>query len=272
MITIDISPVALSIGGFELRWYGIMVVLAIIAIIWIASREAKRVGISQDLVYSLAIWAVIAGLLVSRLVHVIDQWQYYMAHPRQIIAFEGLTIYGAILGALIAAIVFCRVKKLSFWQVGDIIAPGAVLGQAIGRVGCILNGCCYGLPTDLPWSVTYTSPDSYARLGIAVHPTQIYLLLWNLVVFGVLWSLRKRLKPVGSLFLLYLALYALGDLGIRFLREGSPFLFGLQQAQLIGLAILVVTVPWLIIRMRQKAVISDTLTEETKLKEPGRGD
>jgi len=272
MITIGISPIALSIGGLEIRWYGIMVVLALIAVILIASREAKRVGIAAEVIYSLAIWAVVSGLIVSRLIHIIDQWGYYMAHPRQIIAFEGLTIYGAILGALIAVIIYCWVKKLSFWRLGDIIAPGAVVGQTIGRVGCILNGCCYGLPTNLPWSVTYTSPDSYAPVGIAVHPTQFYLLIWNLIVFAVLWILRKRLKPVGSLCLLYLALYALGDFGIRFLREGEPFLFGFQQAQIIGLAILVVTVPWLIIRMRQQAALASSSSQEAKLKAPGRGD
>jgi len=272
MITIGISPIAFSIGGFELHWYGIMVVLAIIGIVLIASREAKRVGISTEVIYSLAIWAVVSGLVVSRLIHIIDQWDYYMAHPRQIIAFEGLTIYGAILGVLLAVIIYCWVRKLSFWQLGDIISPGAVVGQAIGRVGCILNGCCYGLPTNLPWSVIYTSPDSYAPLHIAIHPTQIYLFLWNLVVFTILWQLRKRLKPVGSLFLLYLALYALGDFSIRFLREGEPFLFGFQQAQIIGLAILVVTVPWLIIRMRRRAVSAPSSSQEAKVKAPGRGD
>jgi phosphatidylglycerol:prolipoprotein diacylglycerol transferase len=195
-----------------------------------------------------------------------------VAHPRQIIGFEGLTIYGAIMGALIAGIIYCLVKKLSFWQLGDIVAPGAVVGQAIGRVGCILNGCCYGLPTDLPCAVVYTSPDSYAPVGVDVHPTQFYLLIWNLIVFAVLWSLRKRLKPVGSLFLLYMALYAVGDFGIRFLRAGEPFLFGLQQAQVIGLAILVVTVPWLIIRMRRKPASTSNFPEQAKLKEPGQGD
>jgi phosphatidylglycerol:prolipoprotein diacylglycerol transferase len=97
--------------------------------------------------------------------------------------------------------------------------------------------------------VAYTNPASFCPLGESFQPTQIYHLIWNLIGFGILWSLRRRLKPQGSLFLLYLALYAAGDLSIRFVRVGEPFLFGLQQAQLIGIAILVITVPWLIIRM-----------------------
>lgn len=261
MIIIGIDPVVFSIGAFELTWYAVMVVLAIVAVIWVASREAKRVGMSAEVIYSVALWAVIAGIVVSRLVHVIDQWEYYIAHPRQIIAFEGQTIYGAILGALIATLAYSWVKKISFWQLGDVIAPGAILGQAIGRIGCTINGCCYGLPTSLPWAVTYTHPDSYAALGVPSHPAVVYLLIWDLIVFVILWQLRQRLKPVGSLFLLYLALYAMGDLGTRFFREASPFLFGLQQAQVIGIAILVVTVPWLIIRMRRGRALTSSPKE-----------
>jgi len=251
MITIGINPVAFSLGPMEVRWYGIMVALAVVAIIVVALCEAKRVGISQDTVYSVALWAVIGGVVVSRLVHVIDLWGYYMANPREIIGTEGLTIYGAILGAVLAVGIYAWVKKVSFWRLGDIIAPGAVLGQAIGRIGCTINGCCYGLPTSLPWAVTYTHPGSYAPLGMAIHPTQVYFLLWNLTVFGVLWRLRGRLKPEGSLFLLYLSLYAIGDFGLRFFRAGTPFLFGFQEAQVIGLAALVVAVPWLVVRMHR---------------------
>jgi phosphatidylglycerol:prolipoprotein diacylglycerol transferase len=236
MITINISPIAFSIGAIDVRWYGIMVVLAVVAVIALAILEARRVGISDEHVYNVALWGIIGGILVSRLLHVIDKWDYYMANPRQIIGFEGLTVYGAVLGALIAVLIYCRVKKISFWQMGDILAPGAIVGQAIGRVGCLLNGCCYGLPTSLPW-------------GESFQPTQIYHILWDLIGFGILWSLRRRLEPKGSLFLLYLAIYAVGDLSIRFVRVGEPFLFGLQQAQLIGIIVLVVTVPWLAIRL-----------------------
>jgi phosphatidylglycerol:prolipoprotein diacylglycerol transferase len=249
MITININPVAFSIGALEVRWYGIMVVLAVVAVIALAVLEARRVGLSEEHIYSVALWGIIGGILVSRLLHVIDKWDYYMANPRQIIGFAGLTVYGAVFGALLAVLIYCWVKKLSFWQIGDVVAPGAIVGQAIGRIGCFINGCCYGLPTSLPWSVAYTNPASFCPLGESFQPTQIYHLIWNLIGFSILWSLRRRLKPQGSLFLLYLALYAAGDLSIRFVRVGEPFLFGLQQAQLIGIAILVITVPWLVIRM-----------------------
>jgi len=270
MIHIGIAPVAFSIGAFEVRWYGIMIVLAIVAVIAISLLEARRVGLAEEHIYNVALWAIIGGVLVSRLFHVIDKWDYYMANPRQLIGFEGLTVYGAVFGALLAVIIYCWVKKISFWQIGDVAAPGAILGQAIGRIGCFMNGCCYGLPTSLPWGVVYTNPGSYGPAE-AVQPTQLYHLLWNLIGFGILWSLRRRLKPQGSLFLLYLALYAAGDLSIRFVRAGEPFrsgmFFNMQQAQIIGIMVLLVTVPWLVIRMwryRAKQSVSEKVTQVNK--------
>ena len=277
MITININPVAFSLGAFDVRWYGIMVALAVVAVIVISLLEARRVGLAEEHIYSVGLWAIIGGIIVSRLLHVIDKWNYYMANPAQIIGFEGLTVYGAVLGALLAVLIYCWVKKISFWLIGDVIAPGAILGQAIGRIGCIMNGCCYGLPTSLPWGVVYTNPGSYCPLGEPFQPTQIYHLIWNLIGFGILWSLRRQLKPQGSLFLLYLALYAAGDLSIRFARVGEPFrsgmFFNMQQAQLIGIVILVVTVPWLIVRMlraRPQAVITESSSKVNR-KERNRG-
>lgn len=271
MIQIDISPIAFSIGPLEVRWYGIMVVLAVIAIIAITLLEAKRVGVAEDHIYSLGAWAVVGGVVFSRVIHVIDKWDYYVANPGQIVTFEGLAVYGAVLGVIVAIIIYCLVKELpwltadtltsariwyfikrwlaSVLRFADIISPGALVGMAIGRVGCVFNGCCYGLTTSFPWAVEYTCPTSYAPLGVPLHPTQIYHIIWNLAAFGVLWALRRQLKPQGSVFLIYLAFYAAGDLLIRFVRDGDPFLFGLQQAQVIGILMLVITIPLLIVRM-----------------------
>lgn len=132
----------------------------------------------------------------------------------------------------------------------DLVAPGVILAQAIGRVGCTINGCCYGIPTALPWGVVYTNPDSFAPLGVAIHPTQVYELIFCLIVFVVLIKLRGRFKPDGSLFFIYLSLYSLWRIGIDFLRAGTPFLFGLHQAQVIGIIVLAITIPLLAYRTR----------------------
>jgi phosphatidylglycerol:prolipoprotein diacylglycerol transferase len=131
---------------------------------------------------------------------------------------------------------------MSFWELGDIAAPGAILGQAIGRVGCLVNGCCYGLTCELPVAVIYSNPSSYAPLGVPLYPTQLFHIIWDLAGFVVLWSLRKKLRPVGSLFLLWLIFFGVGDFIIRFFRESEPFLFNLPQAQIIDIVIVAAAV------------------------------
>ena len=277
MLTISIDPVAFAIGPFAVRWYGIMVALAVIALLAMTLREAKRLGISQDIIYNLFLWGIIGGFIVSRLIHVIDyvviNWGYYKFHPGDIpgyiVGFAGLSLYGAIIGALLGAWIYMRVKRVPFNSlagVGDAISVGTPLAQAIGRIGCALNGCCHGnfSPFNFfPGSVIYaprdTIPPEYC--GVPLYPTQIYFLLWNLIVFAILWRLRGRLKPQGSLFFLYLCLYAAGDFGLRFLRVNEPFFIGLQQGQLISLAILVIAVPWLIIRMRRASQMRQDLED-----------
>jgi len=259
MLTISINPIAFTIDSLTVRWYGIMVALAVIALLAMTLRETRRLGISQDIIHSLFLWGIIGGFIVSRLVHVIDQWNYYMANPGAIVGFAGLSLYGAIIGALLAVWVYMRVRRIPFSSlagVGDAIAVGAPLAQAIGRAGCAINGCCYGKLSpfqSFPGAVLYTPRDviPVQYWGVPLYPAQIYFLLWNLIVFAIVWQLRDRLKPQGSLFFLYLCLYAAGDFGLRFFRLNEPFLMGLHQGQVISLAILVIAVPWLIIRMRR---------------------
>jgi phosphatidylglycerol:prolipoprotein diacylglycerol transferase len=252
MIYINVNPVAFTIGSISIAWYGIMVTLAVITLIaWALLSVKKDPRLSYEMVINAALVGVPSGVIFSRLLHVIDQWDYYMAHPGQIIGGEGLTIWGAVLGAAIGIWIFSLIsKKFSFGHLADVVAPGIILAQAIGRVGCTLNGCCYGNPTSLPWAIVYTNPNTNGPIGIPVHPTQIYEIIYNLIVFGILLILRRRLRPDGSLFLIYLALYSVWRLGIDFIREGTPFLFGLHQAQVISIIVLVIAVPLLAVRTR----------------------
>lgn len=251
MISIDISPVAFAIGSLEVRWYGIMVALAVLTVIlWMVREVRKGANLSLDTTLTAALVAIPSGLIISRLLHLVDRWGYYSQYPDQIIGTSGLTIYGAVLGATLGVWVYSKFNDFKFGYFTDLIAPGVILAQAIGRVGCTLNGCCYGISSSLPWSVIYTHPDSLAPIGIAVHPTQVYEIIYNLIVFAVLLKFRGRFKPDGSLFLIYLSLYSAWRFGISFLRDGTPFLFGLQQAQLIALIVLAVAIPFLAYRTR----------------------
>ena len=243
MITIGIDPVAFTIGSIEVMWYGIMVTLAVLTLVLWALREVRRgATFSYDTAFAAALVGIPSGIVVSRLLHVIDQWSYYAQNPGQIIGASGLTIYGAVLGTALAIWIYSKFSNFRFGYFADVVAPGIILAQAIGRVGCTINGCCYGIPTSLPWGVVYTHPDSFAPLGVAIHPTQPYEVIACLIIFGILFKLRGRFKPDGSLFLVYLSLYSLWRFGISFLREGTPFLFGLHQAQVIGIIVLAIAV------------------------------
>ena len=251
MIIISINPVALTIGSVEVRWYGILVALAVLTIVlWVLREVRKGANLSYDTVFTAALVGIPSAIIISKLLHVVDLWGYYIQNPGQIIGGAGLTAWGAILGAALGIWIYSRFTKLQFGYFADVTAPGIILAQAVGRVGCTINGCCYGLPTSLPWGVVYTHPDSLAPLGIAIHPTQPYELIYNLIVFGILFTLRGRLKPDGSLFLIYLSLYSLWRVGIDFLREGTPFLFGLHQAQVIAIIVLAIAIPILVTRTR----------------------
>jgi len=247
MIEININPVAF----LNVRWYGIMIALGILVLVlWVMWQVRRGAKISYDTVLMAAIVGIPSGIVVSRLLHVIDLWEYYGQNPGQIIGGAGLSIWGAILGATLGIWVYSRFSKFQFGYFTDLLVPGLILAQAIGRVGCTINGCCYGSVCDLPWAITYTNPASLAPPGIATHPTTVYEIIYLLIVFGVVLKLRGRLKPEGSLFLLYLGLYSLWRLGIDLIRDGTPFLFGLHQAQVVSIIVLAIVIPLLVLRTR----------------------
>ncbi len=251
MIAISIDPVAFTIGSMEVRWYGIFIALAITVVVLWTAREVRRgAKVSYDTVFTAALVGIPSGIIFSRLLHVVDRWDFYGQNPGQIIGGGGLTAYGGVLGAALAILIYIKVSKQQFGYFADMMAPGIILAQAVGRVGCTINGCCYGVTTSLPWGIVYTHPNSLAPLGVATHPTTVYELVYNLIVFAVLLKLRGRFKPDGSLFLIYLSLYSLWRLGTNFLREGTPFLFGLHQAQVIAIIVLAIVIPILAYRTR----------------------
>ncbi len=154
MITIDISRIAFTIGPISVGWYGIMIALAVLTLIlWVLHEVKRGANISYDTVVNAALVGIPSGIIMSRLAHVIDQWDYYLHNPGQIIGGAGLAIWGAVLGAALGIWVYSKMQKIPFGYLADLIAPGIILAQAIGRVGCTLNGCCYGVATNAPWGI-----------------------------------------------------------------------------------------------------------------------
>ncbi|MGA2670460.1 MAG: prolipoprotein diacylglyceryl transferase [Dehalococcoidia bacterium] len=280
MLTINVNPVAFTIGSLPIRWYGIMVAIGVASLLVIMLREAKRLGIERD-IYSIFFCCILGGLIGGRLGYVIWDWQYFVANPRAIIGFQGLAQSGMIVGIIVTALIYMGVTKMRFstlLTMGDAVAVGAPLALAIGRIGCTLNGCCYGQPSPFhffPLAIIYTPRDTISPQywNVPLYPTQIYHLLWNLIVFAIVWRLRGKFKPEGSLFFFFLCVFAIGDFSLRFLRAEEPWLWGLRQAQFIDLAILAIFLPWLIIRLRRsqkQALVAESATEAGP--EQNRGD
>ncbi len=254
VIYINVNPIIFHIGPLTVGWYGVMVSLAVLFMLsWVIWQNRKYKVISTDTALNVSIVAVFSGIIFSKLLHVIDQWQYYSHNLGQIFSGQGLTIWGAVLGATLGIWLYSYFsKQFRFPEFGDMMAPGIMIAQAIGRVGCTLNGCCYGLESNSGCAVIYTSPGSYAPLGIPVLPTQVFEIGYDLIVFGILMLLRDRLKPKGGLFTVYFALYGAWRFGIEYIRAGTPFIFGMHQAQFIGLIVLLITVPIIIFKVRLK--------------------
>jgi len=262
MINISIDPVAFAIGSHEVRWYGIIVALAVVAVVLWAYHQISRIKetLTAPPDIMLAPVGIASGIAGAKLVHVLEKWQYYVQHPAEIFSGGGLAIYGGVIGATLGIWIYLRFSSRGkervrdFFSVADLIAPGIILAQAIGRVGCLVNGCCFGLPAAdwLPWSVVYTHPNSYAPLNIPLHPTQVYETIFALVCFVILLRLTGRLKPAGSVFLVYFIMYSAWRIGIGFLRDATVyFAFGLSQAQILSIVVLAASVFILIYRRRR---------------------
>jgi phosphatidylglycerol:prolipoprotein diacylglycerol transferase len=231
-----------------------MVALAIASLLVMMLRETKRLGIRRD-IYSIFLWGIVGGIIGARLAFVIYDWEHFVTNPRDIIGLEGLAQNGMIAGVIVASLIYMGATRMRFstlLSLGDAVAVGTPLAIAIARIGCTLEGHVYGISApDLPWAVIYTHPNSFAPLNTPLHPTAIYHLLWNLIVFAVVWRLRGKLKPEGSLVFFFICIFAAGDFVIRFFRTDEPVLWGLRQAQVLDLGALAIHLPWLIIRMRR---------------------
>jgi len=245
VLTINIDPILIHLGPLAISWYGLAVAAGILVGIWLITREAARKGLPVEPVIDLMLWIAVGGLVGARLLYVLDQWPFYAANPLQMLAIHtgGLSIMGAILGGALTAAILARRKGLRVRRLFDAAAPGIVLGQAIGRFGCLVTGDTLGRPTDGSWGVVYLNPMARApQLGVAYQPAFFYEQLWDLLVFAILWRMRGRLTKDGQLFALYLGLYAVGKFAITFVRLDQVYFWGLQQSHFVALGLLAIAI------------------------------
>lgn len=215
-------PIVFRIGPLPIRSYGVLIALSFTIGIWLGIRRAAKKGIDAVVFTDLCVTILVASVVGARLAYVLPFWDEYGRHPLEILRVwgGGLTLYGGILGAIIASAVFTRIRKISFWKVSDVCAPLVALGIGITRIGCFLNGCCYGRPTSL-WTGIVFPPGCAAGAdypGVAIHPTQLYDSAAGFLICGLLLAVERRLRGDGRLFLLFLALYGANRYFQDFLR------------------------------------------------------
>ncbi len=242
-ITIGIEPVIAQLGPFQLAWHGVASLIAIIVGLVIVHREFKRRGLPFQHWDAIIFSTLVGGIIGARLFFVIDHADYFIDHPLEALAVQegGLAIYGAVFGGFVAAFIATRFFRFSFSHLLDAAAPAVLIGQAIGRIGCALNGDAWGAPTSSPFAFIYTNPHALLPanlLGIPTHPYPVYDIALNLVVFAIVWPLRKRNFPSGALFAIAAGLYAVGRFVISFTRQEQVWFLGLQEAQVFSLFVL----------------------------------
>ena len=265
MIEIDVGPNLVTFGTFILSWHGFFSFIAVASAVFLVGRWAPARGIDPDDIYSVAIWAIIGGVIGARIVHVIDQWSFYQGNLIQIayIWSGGIALWGGLLGGFLGGAVYTFWRKHPLGVIADLAAPALLYVQSIGRLGDIVNGEHCAAATEKFFGFVWTNPVSDARIclngvGDSVMPVIAMEIIWNLLALMLIWRLRNRIRPDGMLFALYLALYATGRFMVTFLREDRVWALGLQEAQYIAILVFVITVPLLIIKARPVTRLAPT--------------
>jgi phosphatidylglycerol:prolipoprotein diacylglycerol transferase len=255
-----------TVGPLALPTYGILLVLGMLAGLWVVTRQARKAGLVSETITDMAVYAIIAGLIGAKVLLLVVEWPYYSRNPRELLSLfqSGGVFYGGLLGAIPVAFWYARRHQLDGWKTGDVLAPGLAVGQAVGRIGCFMAGCCYGKPTDVPWAVTFT--DLYANRNVGtpldtpLHPTQLYESLACFLIFGFLLWMAPRKRFHGQVILAYVFLYAVARFVIEIWRGDTVrgFVFGgrLSTSQLIALVMALaaaLVLPYLVRRKRVAA-------------------
>jgi phosphatidylglycerol---prolipoprotein diacylglyceryl transferase len=232
-------PILFHIGRMPIRSWGVMVGIGIILGTYLCYRELQSRKMDVNLILDFVTYAVIAGFLGGRIWEVAFSWDNYQDQPLAVLAFwsGGLSIQGSVLGGLIAGIIYIKIKKIDFWEFADIVAPGLILGQAIGRIGCFLNGDAYGAPTNSIFGVIYQeNTPAFAAYGSQpLFPAELFEGAGDFIILlALLMLIRKKIVP-GTVFLTYFILYSINRFVLEFWRGDSLQISGLKVAQSLSL-------------------------------------
>jgi phosphatidylglycerol:prolipoprotein diacylglycerol transferase len=262
-------PRLFQIGSYSQATYGVLVAVAFLVALSVIARLARRASLDGNAVVNLGIVCGLSAIVGAKIMMYLVDIRYYVDNPGEILSLATLqaggVFYGGLIAALIAAVVYMRRHHLPALPTADVFAPGIALGHGIGRLGCFAAGCCWGLPTRLPWGVTFTNPLSQqlvgVPLGIKLHPTQLYESIAEFLIFGVLyWRIRRQHAP-GAIISLYLILYSTVRFLVEFVRyheQANPFGGPLNTSQWISLLLVALGASYFLRSVRRTSAPSVT--------------
>ncbi|MBT2690995.1 prolipoprotein diacylglyceryl transferase [Bacillus sp. ISL-47] len=241
-----IDRIAFELGPITVYWYGLIIGTGLFLGWLLATRESKKLGLDKDIFADLLLWAIPVSILSARVYYVVFEWEHYVADPSEIFAIweGGIAIHGALIGAVLTAIVFAKKRGVSFWKLADIAAPSLILGQAIGRWGNFMNQEAHGGEVTRWYLEDLFLPEFIINQmyieGAYYHPTFLYESLWNITGFVILIMIRKLPLKRGEVFLSYIIWYSIGRFFVEGLRTDSLMLTeSLRIAQVLSISLII---------------------------------
>ena len=253
-------PVLFEAGGVTIYSYGVLLAAAYLLGLQFALMRARHRGLDGQRVMDLGIWIIISALLGAKLLLLVVDFRQFTANPRDLLglARSGGVFYGGLIGAVTVALVYLRRHKMPLWTTTDVFAPGIALGHIVGRLGCLLAGCCFGRQTSVPWAITFTDPAAMANvgtpLGVPLHPTQLYEAGAEALILAFLLVFERRGRPFpGRTFWSYMLLYGVSRFIVEFYRGDSRGMVfdALSTSQFVSVLLVPLSIVMLILLSRR---------------------
>lgn len=228
-----------TIGSVTIYGYGLMIALGAVAAVFMATWRGKKQGKDWNMVFDISLWSLIAGLLGARLTYIFRHFSYYLENPKELLGSDGYIVYGGVILGILVGFLICKIKKVSFLEMVDLLIPSVSLGQGFGRIGCFLAGCCYGKRTDSLFGMFFPA-DSYAPSGVSIWPTQLFSAIGDFALVIILLVLSRQKLPKGSICAFYMIFYGIGRFLIEFLRDDERGFIGvLSNSQVVSIGFVI---------------------------------
>ena len=242
-----------SIGPLTVHGYGLMIAIGVLVALFTGEAVAKKKGLNSDAVYPITFLCVFLGFFSAKILFCIVEWKAFIADPLSVLSGSGFVVYGGIIGGVLVAYLYCRMKKLNFWDYFDVVLPCVAIAQGFGRIGCFLAGCCYGKETDSWLGIAFTN-STQAPNGVKLLPTQLFSAAGMFIIAAILFFYAaKATYKKGQVGALYMILYSIGRFVIEFFRNDFRGTVGpFSTSQFISLFIFIAGIGLFVVRKRSE--------------------